>query len=203
VLISFEGIDGCGKSTQIRLLTEWLDSKNLSYHLFREPGGTEISEKIRSLLLHETEEMHPVTELLLFSAARSQLIHERVQPLLESGEIVLLDRFYDSTTAYQGFGRKSAEIDEIEHLHSLATHGISPDLTFYLRLAPEIAMKRTGEQKDRMEKAGLSFFRKVSEGYDQIASREERFVTLDSSQPKDLIHRMIVDAVKSHSDLLT
>jgi dTMP kinase len=147
--------------------------------------------------------MHPVTELLLFSAARSQLIHERVQPLLESGEIVLLDRFYDSTTAYQGFGRKSAEIDEIEHLHSLATHGISPDLTFYLRLAPEIAMKRTGEQKDRMEKAGLSFFRKVSEGYDQIASREERFVTLDSSQPKDLIHRMIVDAVKSHSDLLT
>lgn len=197
MLISFEGIDGCGKSTQIHLLTEWLKSNNYEYHLFREPGGTELSEKIRSLLLYETDDMHPVTELLLFSAARSQLIHERVKPLTDRGEIVILDRFYDSTTAYQGYGRQSAAIQEIQQLHQLATHGITPDLTFYLKLDPEIAMGRTGNSKDRMEKAGLEFFQAVSDGYDLLASGEQRFVTLDSSRPKMMIHQKIVEIVKN------
>lgn len=100
MLISFEGIDGCGKSTQINLLKNYLKEKGVKFSVFREPGGTEISEKIRSLLLHETDDMDSVTELLLFSAARSQLVTEEILPRIERGEIVILDRFFDSTTAY-------------------------------------------------------------------------------------------------------
>ena len=199
MLLSFEGIDGCGKSTQIRLLREYLTERGMDSYVFREPGGTEISEKIRSLLLHETDDMHPVTELLLFSAARSQLIDEKVTPLLESGKIVILDRFFDSTTAYQGYGRGSAGIREIEMLNMLATHGVKPDITFYLKIEPEKAQERTTENhKDRMERSGLEFFRKVSEGYDKLALREERIHTLDSTLPKSDVHQKIVSILEKY-----
>ncbi len=199
MLISFEGIDGCGKSTQISLLKNYLDQKNFKNHLFREPGGTEISEKIRSLLLHESDEMDSITELLLFSAARSQLISEKVIPLLKMKDIVILDRFYDSTTAYQGYGRKSSSLEHIHLLNSIASHQIKPDLTFYLRIDPEVAGKRTqNTEKDRMEKAGMSFFKNVAKGFDELSKSNKRFVTLDAAREVEIIHKEIIEAVENH-----
>lgn len=199
MLISFEGIDGCGKSTQISLLKDFLDQQNRSNHLFREPGGTEISEKIRSILLHESKYMDPVTELLLFSAARSQLISEKVIPLLEKNNIVILDRFYDSTTAYQGYGRKSVSLEHIQLLNSIASHQIKPDLTFYLRIDPGVAAKRTQHnEKDRMEKAGVSFFKRVVNGFDVLSESEKRIITIDATQEIEIIHKEIIATVKKH-----
>jgi len=192
VLISFEGIDGCGKSTQIKLLREYFNKKGVEFSVFREPGGTEISEKIRSLLLHETEDMDPTTELLLFSAARSQLVAEKIIPRLKDGEIVILDRFFDSTTAYQGYGRKSAKLSHIETLNKLATHNTEPDITFYLCIDPKEAAKRTQTgTKDRMEKAGEDFFREVCDGYDQL-SRLKRFEVIDATESQEEIHKKII-----------
>lgn len=199
MLISFEGIDGCGKSTQIELLKNYFSNKKIDLHIFREPGGTELSEEIRSLLLHSTGEMNSVTELLLFSAARSQLIHEKVKPLLEEDKTVILDRFYDSTTAYQGYGRASLPLGEIESINKIASHSVIPDLTFYLRIDPEAASGRTQNlSKDRMEVAGLDFFRKVSSGYDELAKKEKRIKVIDASQTPEKIHREIVDIITSY-----
>ncbi len=197
VLITFEGIDGCGKSTQIEKLKVYLKRKDITFTVFREPGGTAISEKIRSLLLHETEEINPVTELLLFSAARSQLINEKVIPLLEKNEIVILDRFYDSTTAYQGFGRVSASLEDIYTLNKLASHQIVPDITFYLKISPEVANKRTeGTGKDRMESSGDDFFTKVATGYDMIASSNKRFRVMDATQSPETLHAQILKIIE-------
>lgn len=201
MLISFEGIDGCGKSTQIDLLKRYFELNNLKYSIFREPGGSEISEKIRSLLLHESEEMDPVTELLLFSAARSQLIKEKVIPLLEQEEIVILDRYYDSTTAYQGYGRKLENLEVIQILNQLASHSTVPDITFYLKIDPEEAQKRTATfLKDRMENSGIDFFRAVSNGYEQLVKSEKRFVTIDASKKIEMIHLDIMKHLESHLD---
>ncbi|MCC5913926.1 MAG: dTMP kinase [Balneolaceae bacterium] len=198
MLITFEGIDGCGKSTQIEKLKHYFEKEGTTVRLFREPGGTELSEKIRHLLLHDDGDMDPVTELLLFSAARSQLISEKVLPLLREGSVVILDRFYDSTTAYQGFGRQSAPLNEIETLNALATHHTVPDVTFYLRISPEDAALRTaGSEKDRMEKAGDQFFKKVAAGYDQLAEANERFITIDAARSVEEIHAEILTHLKN------
>lgn len=192
MLITFEGIDGCGKSTQIDLLVTWLTKQNLTFSLFREPGGTELSETIREMLLNGRN-MDPVTELLLFSAARSQLVSEKVAPLLKRDEIVILDRFFDSTVAYQGFGRQSASIEQIEMLNHLAAHQIRPDLTFYLRISPLEAGKRTASRpKDRVESAGKKFFDRVAKGFDQISTNSKRFHTLDATEKSEKIHRRII-----------
>lgn len=199
MFITFEGIDGSGKSTQISLLKSYLSTRGISCHIFREPGGTAISEHIRSLLLHDTDEMDPVTELLLFSSARSQLIAEKVIPLLDNNETVILDRFYDSTVAYQGYGRESAPLDDIDQLNRIAAHGRVPDLTFYLRLSIEDADRRTASiEKDRMEKSGKAFFDKVSRGFDELSRREERFKVIDATRKKSTVHQDIVSHVEYH-----
>ena len=198
MLITFEGIDGCGKTTQINNLTEYLKSRSLQVTVFREPGGTVLSEKIRDLLLHETDEMDFRTELLLFSAARSQLVVEKVIPLLNKGELVILDRYYDSTVAYQGYGRNSIQIDHVHFLNKLATHNTIPDITFYLSISPDIASKRTqNSQKDRMEKAGTAFFERVKNGYDLLAENNDRFITIDSSRDPDTVFQDIKSAFDS------
>lgn len=198
MLITFEGIDGCGKTTQINNLTEYLKSRNLQVTVFREPGGTVLSEKIRDLLLHETDEMDFRTELLLFSAARSQLVVEKVIPLLNKGQLVILDRYYDSTVAYQGYGRNSIQIDHIHFLNNLATHNTIPDITFYLSISPDIASKRTqNSQKDRMEKAGTAFFERVKNGYDLLAEKNDRFITIDSSRDPETVFQDIKSAFDS------
>jgi len=198
LLITFEGIDGCGKTTQINNLTEYLKSRDLQVTVFREPGGTNLSEKIRDLLLFETDEMDFRTELLLFSAARSQLVVEKVIPLLRKGELVILDRYYDSTVAYQGYGRNSIQIEHIHFLNNLATHNTIPEITFYLNISPEIASKRTQKsQKDRMERAGIAFFERVKNGYDLLAEKNERFITIDSSREADIVFQDIKAAFET------
>ncbi len=193
MLISFEGIDGSGKSTQIDLLKKKLHSLGKTVQVFREPGGTKLSEEVRSILLNPASTINPVTELLLFSAARSQLVSDKIVPALEQGEIVILDRFYDSTTAYQGYGRESIELDKIRTMNSIASHGHAPDITFYLKLSLEESLARTaGQEKDRMETSGDIFFKKVIHGFDELSKHEERFITIQASRTEQEIHAEIL-----------
>lgn len=192
MFITFEGIDGSGKSTQIDLLRRHLVDSGDRVEVFREPGGTDLSEQVRSLLLDPGSHIDPVTELLLFSASRSQLMSEKVLPLLEEGFYVLLDRFYDSTTAYQGYGRESLPLEEIERINRAASHHRAPDITFYLAIPLEEAKRRTaGLEQDRMEQSGDDFYRKVAKGFEELARREERFLRLDATMPADEIHTRI------------
>ena len=196
MLISFEGIDGSGKSTQIQLLKQKIEEQGLTVQVFREPGGTAVSEQIRELLLHPDSQINPVAEMLLFSSARSQLVSEKVLPALEKGEIVILDRFYDSTTAYQGYGRETIPLEQIDVINRIASHNRQPDITFYLRLSIEESLNRREHmQKDRMEQSGKVFFEKVIQGFDDLANNEDRFVTIDASEEIEEIHLKILKEV--------
>lgn len=196
IVISFEGIDGSGKTTQINLLKNRLESDGFDVRLFREPGGTELSEVIRGLLLNPELEIHPVTEILLFSSARSQLIAEKVLPLKETETVIILDRFYDSTVAYQGYGRASVALDQVHQINRIASHGIVPDITFYLRVDLETAeQRRSAFAKDRMENSGDDFFRKVIYGFDELAAMEPRIKTIDANQAAELIHEIVCEIV--------
>lgn len=192
MFITFEGIDGSGKSTQIALLRDKLLEEGHKVTVFREPGGTEVSEKIRALLLSPDFDIHPVTELLLFSSARAQLISEKVRPMLNKNEVVILDRFYDSTTAYQGYGRSSLPLQDIHRLNKIASHNIVPDITFYLKISLEEAQNRTAlKSKDRMELSGKQFYEDVIEGFDTLADKEKRFIAVDAERPSEQVHQII------------
>ncbi|MGD9899174.1 MAG: dTMP kinase, partial [Calditrichaceae bacterium] len=160
--ISFEGIDFSGKTTQIELLHNYLNTKGFQVYILREPGGTVISEKIRDLLLDiKHDNMDSRAEMFLYSAARVQLLTEKIIPLLKKGYFVLADRYVDSTTAYQGYGR---EIDPgiIKNINRAATFDILPGITFYLEIDPAMASKRrinSGRSEDRLESAGIEFYR--------------------------------------------
>ncbi|HKK25137.1 MAG TPA: dTMP kinase [Gracilimonas sp.] len=197
MLITFEGIDGSGKSTQIDLLRQYLKEKGFRVEVFREPGGTDVSEMIRGMLLNPEIDIDPVTELLLFSSARSQLVAEKVLPLLKEEVIVILDRFFDSTTAYQGFGRQSLPIKQIQQINSIATHDLTPDITFYLRLSLEEAAERTKQfEKDRMELSGDTFFKRVFNGFEELAKSEDRFQVINAGMDKQAIHEEIIKRVE-------
>ncbi len=197
MLITFEGIDGSGKSTQIDLLRQYLKEKGLQVEVFREPGGTDVSEMIRGMLLNPEIDIDPVTELLLFSSARSQLVSEKVLPLLKEEVIVILDRFFDSTTAYQGFGRQSLPIKQIQQINSIATHDLTPDITFYLRLSLDEAAERTKQfEKDRMELSGDTFFKRVFNGFEELAKSEDRFQVINAGMDKQAIHKEIIKRVE-------
>ena len=168
-LITFEGIDGSGKSTQISMLENELKHLGVQFKTFREPGGTDLSEKIRTILLDkENIELISTAESLLFAAARAQLTTEQINPAIEKGEFVICDRFTDSTIAYQGYGR-GLDIDKLEAINHIATAGLIPDITFILDISPEAAAVRMEtEASDRMEETGVDFFRKIRKGYHQI-----------------------------------
>lgn len=192
MLITFEGIDGSGKSTQIELLRNYLQDSGKEVRVFREPGGTDISELIRGMLLNPELEIDPITELLLFSSARSQLIAEKVKPLLEEGVYVILDRFYDSTTAYQGYGRGSLPLQQVHQINSVASHGLVPDITFYLKLNIEESAKRTAHlSKDRMEQSGQQFYERVLSGFEEMASKEKRFKVIHASKSVEEVSQQI------------
>lgn len=192
LIISFEGIDGSGKTTQINLLKKRLETDGIDVRLFREPGGTELSEVIRGILLNPEIEINSVTELLLFSSARSQLIAEKVKPFLANEGVIILDRFFDSTVAYQGYGRGSVSLEQIYQLNKIASHGITPDITFYLRVDLETAEKRRSNlSKDRMERSGDDFYLNVIRGFDVISKSEPRFSELDASLEIEDIHDKI------------
>ncbi|MBP5654926.1 MAG: dTMP kinase [Clostridiales bacterium] len=186
--ITFEGIDGCGKSTQIQYLTDHLKERGIDYLLLREPGGTVIGENIRNILLDKKNTgMTDMTELLLFEAARAQIVAEVIVPAVESGKVVICDRFFDSTAAYQGFA-KNMGADVVDTLNRLATGGFEPDITFLLDISVEDALSRRvarGEE-DRIEKLGVEFQKKVREGYLELAKTSQRIVKIDGSQsPED------------------
>ena len=136
MLISFEGVDGCGKSTQIELLKRHLEiDLGKRVHIYREPGGVPLAEELRNLLLDVRHTVDPISELLMFSSARSQLVQQQIRPDLKNGVVVILDRYYDSTTAYQGYGRGVLPLEDIHRLNSWANHGLVPDITYYLQLS--------------------------------------------------------------------
>lgn len=196
MFITFEGIDGSGKSTQILLLRKYLVNNGHKVVTLREPGGTELSEHIRGVLLNKKLEVSDVSELLLFQAARADLVERIVKPMLEEGRIVLSDRFYDSTTAYQGYGR-GLDLEIVEKSNQIGSQGVLPNITFYLKLERSIAQdRRTNEEQDRMELSGDEFYNRVIDGYEKLAEKEDRFVTLDASEEIKEIHDKVVQEIE-------
>lgn len=197
-LISFEGTDGCGKSTQIKMLKEHLEESGYTVTVSREPGGCRVGEKIREILLSkENNEISPMCELFLYEAARAQHSCEVIEPALKRGEIVILDRFVDSTFAYQGFGRNLGE-ECVETLNSYAVCGNLPDLTLMLKLPPETAFVRKGgnDKSDRMEMAGDDFFKRVEKGFERAAEKySDRIVIINVSGTKFETHKKVSDCV--------
>jgi dTMP kinase len=200
VLITFEGIDFAGKTTQIELLIQALEDFGLQVLLVREPGGTLISEKIRRILLDPTsKDMSSEAELLLYSASRAQLVWEKILPALEKGQVVICDRFYDSSTAYQGYGR-GLDLEVVAQLNRFAAFGLVPDITFFLDLEPELTsarQKERGQGEDRLESSSKEFFKRVRTGYYHIADdRTRHVVTVDAKDDPDVLHKRIWSEVK-------
>ncbi len=187
-LISFEGIDGSGKSTQARKLYEFLKEEGYEVSLYRDPGSTPLAEQIRELIINYA--MDPITELLLFESARSSLVWEKIFPDLTSGKIVIVDRFIDSTTAYQGYGRE-INLGTVSILNHIATRGRKPDLTFILNLPLELALQRLKEQKTKFEEP--NYLKRVRDGYLQIFySEKERDIRLiDASRSEEEVFEEI------------
>lgn len=197
LFITFEGADGCGKTTQLMLLAKGLKAKGYDVVVTREPGAKGLGEKIREILLNYDGEVSSRCEAFLFLADRAQHMDIIVRPAVEKGKIVLCDRHTDSTVAYQGYGR-GLDIERINNLNNIATSGDKPDLTFVFDIDVETSMKRVGGQKDRMESAGMEFFNRVRNGYLEIARQEpERVKVLDAAKSIDDIHKNVVDILKA------
>ena len=205
-LITFEGIDGSGKSTQIKKLEFEFDKLGVEYKTFREPGGTELSEKIRGILLDKDNiELISTAESLLFAAARAQLTAEQIKPAIAKGEFVICDRFTDSTIAYQGYGR-GMDINNLEKINNIATDGLTPDITLILDLNPEKAAVRMGtEVSDRMEVTGLDFFRRIQIGYHQIKDQNpNRCKVINGAQsPENVFNEIKGIIMNKFEEILT
>jgi dTMP kinase len=198
-LITVEGLDGAGKTTLIAGLTRELAARGRELLVLREPGGVELSERIRELVKDPGLEIDPRAEALLYAAARAQLVAEQLMPLLESGQWVLLDRFVDSSLAYQGAGR-GLGVGEIRALNAFATRGLRPDRTLLLRIDPAAGRARIGDREaDRLEREPDAFFTTIAAAYDELAAAEpERFAVIDASQPPD---RVLADALAAIADV--
>lgn len=195
VFISLEGIDGSGKSTQARLLAEALGPETL---LIREPGGTDAAERIRELLADPALEIDPFAELLLFSAARADLLARVVRPALEGGGTVVADRFADSSVAYQG-GARGLGAGHVLSLVDTAIDGLWPDLTVLLRVDPEVGFERA-DSEDRFESEGLELQRAVATAYEEIAQiASDRVVAIDAEGSVEEVHAQVMDAVRDHA----
>ncbi len=196
-LITFEGIDFSGKTTIINKLKKYTKENKIDIEYLREPGGDTVAEALREVLLKDyKDKFYENTELLVYSASRSQLIDSRIKPLLEKGKSIIIDRFYDSTTAYQGYGR-GLNIEHIKQINLIATRGIKPIRTFLFDLEPEIAINRALEvKKDRIERDGLVFFKRVRQGYLEIAKKEsDRFFIIDATKSKEEVYNEVVTEI--------
>ena len=196
LFITFEGADGCGKTTQIELLDKYLREKGRKTLLTREPGANGLGVKLREILLNYDGDVSPRCESFLFLADRAQHVDCIIKPALEEGKIILCDRHTDSTVAYQGYGR-GLDLSRINMLNDIATGGLKPDLTIVFDVDVETSMKRVGKEKDRMESAGVGFFNRVREGYLEIAKKEpERVKIINSSDTIENIHKKVVELVE-------
>ncbi|HCZ06913.1 MAG TPA: dTMP kinase [Thermotogae bacterium] len=196
-LITFEGIDGCGKSTQVQMLSDHLSSLGYSVVVVREPGGTDVGEAIRDILLSVELSPCPETELLLYLASRAQLTRQIIFPALNEGKVVIADRFADSSTVYQGYAR-GIGMETVKKLNAFATMNLVPSITFILDIPEEIAAERMKlKSKDRLEKEGTDFLKKAREGYLILAQEEpERFVVVNASRSPDVIFEEILLILK-------
>ncbi len=201
IFITFEGIEGSGKSTQAQLASTWLKSRNISHAITREPGDSTIGKDIRRILLSEnTASLQPVSEALLYLADRFQHINEVIRPNLDAGNIVLCDRYHDSTVAYQGYGR-GISLQWIENIWSNSGQSLLPDQTLLLDLAPEIGLNRSleklrsaGLDESRFEKESLEFHTRVRDGFLEIARQNpKRFKMIDASLPSEKINQIIIE----------
>ena len=196
LFITFEGIDGCGKTTQMNLLAQYLKNQGAEVLITREPGAKGLGEKIREILLHYDGEVSSKAESFLFLADRAQHIDKIVNPAIEQGKFVLCDRHTDSTIAYQGYGR-GVDKEQLKFLNNLATGDRKPDLTFVFDIDIETSMSRVGKEKDRMESSGIEFFEKVRQGYLEIAKLEpNRVKVIDASQTIEEISHRVTDLLK-------
>ena len=204
LFITFEGVEGSGKTTQIQRLKKYLAQKGIPCKVTREPGGCPISERVREILLNPDHcEMVPTSELLLYEAARTQHVKEVIKPFLKKGGVVLCDRFSDATLAYQGYGRR-IDLKWIERLNQLSSQGIKPDVTFLLDCPSDVGLKRAlhrnrtlkQEKEERFEKEKIQFHRRVRKGYLTIAKKEPRRVKIiDTRQGEDKVFEKIRDVV--------
>jgi dTMP kinase len=201
-LITIEGLDGAGKSTLAETLAVEIGERGWAVELLREPGGVDTSERIRALVKDPALAVAPSTEALLYAAARAQLVHERLEPLLAQGIIVLLDRFVDSSLAYQGAGR-ALGVEEVRAINRFATGPLEPDRTLLLRISPAAGRLRQQDravEPDRLEREGEDFFAAIAAAYDELARAEpERIRTIDAAQPPQDVLR---DALAAIEDLL-
>ena len=198
LFITFEGPDGSGKSTHIRLLTQALKDMGRDVIVTREPGGCPISEKIRELVLDkENSTMDPVTEALLYAASRAQHVREVIKPALAAGKTVISDRYVDSSMAYQGVGR-GLGVEFVRSINAPAIDGLMPDITFFMSVGVRETQSRISDRDlDRLELAGASFHQRVYQAFGEMAQREPaRIVTIDATHPKPEVHRSVMDVVE-------
>jgi dTMP kinase len=201
-LITIEGIDGAGKTTLARALADAIAARGIAVELLREPGGVETSERIRALVKDPSLEISPRAEALLYAAARAQLVHERVEPVLDAGTLVLLDRYVDSSLAYQGAAR-GLGVEQVRAINRFATGAREPDRTLLLRISPADGRARQagrGELPDRLEREQQSFFAEIARAYDELAAAEpERIRVIDASATPS---RVLFDALEQLGELI-
>lgn len=197
----FEGVDGAGKSTQLKLFVEWLQANNHAVVSCKDPGSTELGEKLRAILLGQHDvPIHMRTEMMMFTAARTQLVQQVVKPAIERGQTVVLDRYILSTVVYQGHAG-GLDPDEIWKVNQIATEGLLPDMTFVLDLRVETAIARLGKSLDRMESRGIEFMQQVRDGFMNEADRwPEKIVVIDADRRVDEIQTEIRDFAQRHID---
>ena len=197
LFITFEGADGCGKTTQLNMLAEYLTEKGFDVVVTREPGAKGLGEKLREILLNYEGVVSDRCEAFLFLADRAQHVDVIVKPAVALGKIVLCDRHTDSTVAYQGYGR-GQDIDRINLLNNIATDGMKPDLTFVFDIDVETSQQRVGSEKDRMESAGMDFHNRVRQGYLKLAENEpNRIKVIDAKKSIPNIHDEVVEIIES------
>jgi dTMP kinase len=205
MFITFEGLDGSGKTTQAKQIVSYLRECGYDVLLTREPGGTAIGDQIRAVLhSHENTAMNPNAELLLYNASRAQLVAQVLRPHLETGGIVLCDRFYDSTLAYQGFGHQ-LDLHTLRTIITFATAGLRPDLTLYLDITPEDGLRRRkqaslfGEEWTRMDDMEMAFHQRVYAGYEHLIQEEpERWVRIDAARTPEAVQAEIIAVLEAH-----